>query len=126
MSGDDPSHVPDEVIAEIRKRERNGTIELPKQRLRNGDRVQVITGLLAGRRGRRRANTSRCCSTARGRASGAHRSRCGRADLMRCKRDWAPRRLTSNRFKQRPIWEQCLIDARRTVCDEDYARIFYE
>jgi hypothetical protein len=24
------------------------------------------------------------------------------------------------------VWEQCLIDARRMVCDEDYARIFSE
>jgi hypothetical protein len=28
MCGDEPSHVPDEVIAEIRARERNGAIEL--------------------------------------------------------------------------------------------------
>jgi hypothetical protein len=24
------------------------------------------------------------------------------------------------------VWEQCLIDARRMLCDEDYARIFEE
>jgi hypothetical protein len=37
----EPSHVPDEVIAEIRGRERNGAIELPKSKLKAGDRVQV-------------------------------------------------------------------------------------
>ena len=30
MSGEEPSHVPDEVIAEIQARERNSAIELPK------------------------------------------------------------------------------------------------
>jgi transcription antitermination factor NusG len=50
--GDEPSHVPDEVIAEIRSRERSGFVELPKKRLKPGDRVQIISGLLAGRRGR--------------------------------------------------------------------------
>jgi len=36
----EPSHVPDEVIAEIRGRERNGAIELPKSKLKAGDRAQ--------------------------------------------------------------------------------------
>jgi transcription antitermination factor NusG len=52
MCGEEPSHVPDEVIAEIRARERNGAIELPRHKLKAGDRVQIISGLLAGRRGR--------------------------------------------------------------------------
>jgi transcription antitermination factor NusG len=52
MSGDEPAHVPDEIIAAIRSRERNGFVELPKKRLQPGDRVQIISGLLAGRRGR--------------------------------------------------------------------------
>ena len=46
MSSDEPSHVPDEVIAA------EAAVKLPKRRLRNGDRVQIITGLLAGRCGR--------------------------------------------------------------------------
>ena len=37
---------------EIRARERNGAIEFPKGKLRAGDRVQIISSLLAGRRGR--------------------------------------------------------------------------
>jgi hypothetical protein len=41
----------DEVIAEIRSRERNGVIELPKRKLKAGDRVQIVSGLLADRRG---------------------------------------------------------------------------
>ena len=39
MSGDEPAHVPDVIIAEIRSRERNGFVELPKKRLQPGDRV---------------------------------------------------------------------------------------
>jgi hypothetical protein len=51
MCGEEPSHVPDEMIAEIRSRERNGAIELPKSRLKAGHQVQIVSGLLAGRRG---------------------------------------------------------------------------
>jgi transcriptional antiterminator RfaH len=51
MCGDEPAHVPDEVITEIRSREQNGFVFLPKRRLQ-GDRVQIVSGLLAGRRGR--------------------------------------------------------------------------
>jgi len=40
------------LIAEIRKRERSGAIELPRHRPRASDRVQIVSGLLAGRRGR--------------------------------------------------------------------------
>jgi transcription antitermination factor NusG len=42
--------VPDEVIAAIRRRERNGAIDLPKKRgLKTGDRVRIVSGLFAGR-----------------------------------------------------------------------------
>jgi transcription antitermination factor NusG len=44
--------VPDEVIAAIRRRERNGAIDLPKKRgLKTGDRVRIVSGLFAGRSG---------------------------------------------------------------------------
>jgi len=51
--GDEPSHVPDEIIDEIRSREHHGAIDLRKERkrLKAGDRVQIIDGILAGRRG---------------------------------------------------------------------------
>ena len=45
MNGGGPAHVPDNVIAELRSRERNGLITLPKPRgLRVGDRVRVLVG----------------------------------------------------------------------------------
>jgi len=45
--------VPDEVIAEIKSREHRGAIELRRERkrLKAGDRVQIIDGILEGRRG---------------------------------------------------------------------------
>src|SRR6516225_4755509 len=48
MGGDEqPAHVPDAVIAEIRSRERNGLVELPKPRgLAPGTRVRVVSGPL--------------------------------------------------------------------------------
>lgn len=47
--GDEPTHVPDEVIDAIRKRERNGAIDPPKKRgLKTGDRVQIVSGLFTG------------------------------------------------------------------------------
>jgi transcription antitermination factor NusG len=51
--GDEPSHVPDEIIDEIRSREHRGAIDLRRERkrLKAGDRVQIIDGILAGRRG---------------------------------------------------------------------------
>jgi transcription antitermination factor NusG len=52
MSGDEPAHVPDGIIAEIRSRKRNGFVEPPKKRLQPGESVKIISGLLAGRRGR--------------------------------------------------------------------------
>jgi transcription antitermination factor NusG len=75
MSGDAPAHVPDVIIAEIRSRELSGFVELPKKRLKSGDRVQIISSLLAGRRGRyagHRTDTSRCrcrCSESSGGAN---------------------------------------------------------
>src|SRR5215471_145833 len=46
------AHVPDGVIAEIRSRERNGLVELPKPRgLRPGTRVRVVSGPLSERIG---------------------------------------------------------------------------
>src|SRR5262249_19161109 len=43
------SQVPDSVIAEIRSRERNGLIELPKvPDMRPGDRIRILHGPLAG------------------------------------------------------------------------------
>jgi transcriptional antiterminator RfaH len=45
MDGDRPAKVPDVVIAEIRKREVGGLIELPKSPpLRRGDRVRILRG----------------------------------------------------------------------------------
>ena len=52
MTGDEPAHVPDEIIAAIGSRERGGFVELPRKRLQPGNRVQIVSGLLAGRRGR--------------------------------------------------------------------------
>ena len=42
MDGPVPARVPDQVIAEIRSRERAGLIELPKLRLEPGARVRVL------------------------------------------------------------------------------------
>ena len=48
MDGLQPAHVPDDVITEIRGRERNGLVELPKVRgLAPGTRVRVISGPLS-------------------------------------------------------------------------------
>jgi transcription antitermination factor NusG len=46
MDGEQPARVPDPVIAEIRSRERNGLIELPKLRRVPGMQVRVISGPL--------------------------------------------------------------------------------
>jgi transcriptional antiterminator RfaH len=48
MDGLQPAHVPDAVISEIRSRERNGLVELPKPRLAlaPGMRVKVLEGPL--------------------------------------------------------------------------------
>jgi transcriptional antiterminator RfaH len=48
MNGPLPARVPDAVISEIRSRERNGLVELPKPRgLVPGMRVRVISGPLS-------------------------------------------------------------------------------
>jgi transcriptional antiterminator RfaH len=52
MDGEAPAHVPDAVIAEIRSRERNGLVELPKPRgLAPGTRVRVVSGPLSAQIG---------------------------------------------------------------------------
>jgi transcriptional antiterminator RfaH len=45
LAGDGPARVPDDVIAELHARERDGLIELAKPpRFRRGDRVRIISG----------------------------------------------------------------------------------
>jgi transcriptional antiterminator RfaH len=44
MDGERPAHLPDSIIDEIRSRERNGLIELPKRPLVKGQRVRVLRG----------------------------------------------------------------------------------
>ena len=52
MNGGGPAHVPDNVIAELKSRERNGFIELSKPRgPRIGSRVKVTAGPFAGQFG---------------------------------------------------------------------------
>jgi len=52
MDGLQPAHVPDAVISEIRSRERNGLVELPKSRgLAPGMRVRVVSGPLSAQIG---------------------------------------------------------------------------
>jgi transcriptional antiterminator RfaH len=49
MSGIEPAKVSDAVIEEIRGRERNGVIELPKPReFRRGDPVKILRGPFGG------------------------------------------------------------------------------
>jgi transcriptional antiterminator RfaH len=48
MDGLQPAKVPDAVIEEIRGRERNGAVELPKRRLQYGDRVKILAGPCRG------------------------------------------------------------------------------
>jgi transcriptional antiterminator RfaH len=48
MDGEQPAHVPDAVISEIKSREKNGLVELVKPRgLKPGTRVRVISGPLS-------------------------------------------------------------------------------
>ena len=50
MNGERPAKVPDRVIVELKGRERDGVIELPKpRRLRRGDRVKVTEGAFKGK-----------------------------------------------------------------------------
>ena len=52
MNGGGPAHVPNNVIAELKSRERNGFIELSKPRgPRIGSRVKVTAGPFAGQFG---------------------------------------------------------------------------
>jgi transcriptional antiterminator RfaH len=49
MAGDAPARVPDAVINELRSRERDGLIELPKAPgLQPGDRVRITSGAFRG------------------------------------------------------------------------------
>jgi transcriptional antiterminator RfaH len=48
MDGLRPAKVSDTVIEEIRSRERNGAVELPKRRLQCGDRVKILSGSFRG------------------------------------------------------------------------------
>jgi transcriptional antiterminator RfaH len=48
MAGEAPAKVPDAVIEEIRGRERNGAVELPKRRLQYGDHVKILAGPFRG------------------------------------------------------------------------------
>jgi transcription antitermination factor NusG len=43
-----PAKVPDAVIEEIRGRERNGAVELPRRLLKSGDRVRLLAGPFQG------------------------------------------------------------------------------
>jgi len=52
MNGGGPAHVSDEIIAELRSRERDGLIELTKPRgLCMGSRVKITAGPFAGQLG---------------------------------------------------------------------------
>jgi transcription antitermination factor NusG len=55
VGGDEPAHIADEVIDALRKRERDGAIDLPKARgpraPRIGDRVRIAFGPFAGHSG---------------------------------------------------------------------------
>ena len=52
MDGIKPARVADHIIDDLRKRERNGLIELPQRSgLKLGDRVRVLHGPLAGQLG---------------------------------------------------------------------------
>jgi transcriptional antiterminator RfaH len=48
MDGLQPAKVPEAVIEEIRGRERNGVVELPKRRLQYGDRIKILAGPFRG------------------------------------------------------------------------------
>jgi transcriptional antiterminator RfaH len=48
MDGLQPAKVSATVITEIRNRERNGAVELPKRVVRYGDRVKILSGPFRG------------------------------------------------------------------------------
>ena len=47
--GERPAVVPDRVISELRKRERNGVIHIPRGGFAIGEKVKVVAGPFAGR-----------------------------------------------------------------------------
>jgi transcriptional antiterminator RfaH len=52
LDNDRPDKVPDNVIAELKGRERNGLVELPSSPgFRRGDKVRIVRGPLAGLEG---------------------------------------------------------------------------
>jgi len=59
MTGDQPSKLPDGWVEDMRARERNGLVSLPKHRFKIGQRVEVGSGLLAGVKGLYQGMTSR-------------------------------------------------------------------
>jgi transcriptional antiterminator RfaH len=49
LDGMQPAKLPDKVIAELKRRERNGLVELPPPpELRRGDQVRIMRGLFVG------------------------------------------------------------------------------
>jgi transcriptional antiterminator RfaH len=48
MDGVQPAKVPDDVIREIRERERNGAVEFPKRVLKCGERMRILAGPFQG------------------------------------------------------------------------------
>jgi transcription antitermination factor NusG len=51
MSGDQPTKLPENVVNQIRKRERNGLVKLPLHQLRKGQQVRIIRGSFEGQIG---------------------------------------------------------------------------
>jgi transcriptional antiterminator RfaH len=47
--GEQPSQLPDQIVADIRSREKNGRIEIPTNGLHLGDTVLISQGVFAGR-----------------------------------------------------------------------------
>jgi transcriptional antiterminator RfaH len=50
MAGDQPAYLPDQIIADIRKRERSGFVVLPKQTkiLKQGTKIRISNGSFLG------------------------------------------------------------------------------
>jgi transcription antitermination factor NusG len=51
MTGETPSRLPDGLVEQLRSRERNGLIQLPKHRFKIGQAVEVGGGLFVGAKG---------------------------------------------------------------------------
>ena len=51
MTGERPAHLPERWITDMKSKERNGLITLPKHRFDIGQRVVVFSGPFAGQRG---------------------------------------------------------------------------